>query len=188
MIALASLRLPPSVEADLRWLYLEAEGELGMQSNFGGFVALMQRGVAGGGDYDQDPITERQAAAARRCRRITEWLCTLGHEHRRILELVVLPHQWPVYVVRSFEHLAGLAVRSEAARDGWRRARGNEAVSAAEEEQAVAAWLNRQCRNAIAPKGADYEPALSSVAAVRREAEADYLSAVHAVRAMRGAR
>lgn len=68
-IPLGALRPDPWVESDLRWLFTEASGELGLRSSYGAMVAVLQGG--GGGDAEAATVAEeRRVEASVRARKI----------------------------------------------------------------------------------------------------------------------
>ena len=82
-LPLAALRLSPAAEADLRWYLCDAEGALGLRSNFG---AQLDRALAAGGrNRGSKPlgaavaagVSDEQLAAVERARRVRARLATL---------------------------------------------------------------------------------------------------------------
>ncbi len=74
----ADLAINPRAEAELRWFYLWADGEMGLRSNFMAMVAQLESGSAGGGavaDFEERMFDRLEAAGdARRIRRALEGL------------------------------------------------------------------------------------------------------------------
>lgn len=98
-VDLTLLRLHPRDEADLRWLYEDSAGELGLRSNHETVVNACQ----GGRNRGSKPVSaarafgvsDRQHGAAERARRITRRLEQLSQRDQRTLAAayggVVLP-------------------------------------------------------------------------------------------------
>lgn len=71
------------VAAELRWYYREAEGDMGLRSNFGPMVTRLQ-GLTGGGALHLE-LDGRQVAAAGRARRVKAALVQLSVTHWGVL-------------------------------------------------------------------------------------------------------
>ncbi|MFN7133513.1 MAG: hypothetical protein ACK4N5_15660, partial [Myxococcales bacterium] len=61
------------MESELRWVFTEADGDIGLRSNFGAMVGLLEIGARSGSSqplaYEIDPQRIEAAAAERRIRR-----------------------------------------------------------------------------------------------------------------------
>lgn len=77
MIRLSDQVLHPLVEHDWHWYFNEAYGEMGLRSNMGGFLTLIERGIGnpGGADFEMD---SRQLAAARTAKGIEQAFIAAG--------------------------------------------------------------------------------------------------------------
>lgn len=71
--------------AELRWFFREAEGDMGLRSNYGGMVQRLQ-GVSGGGTMRLE-LDGRNIAAAGRARRVKASLLQLSAEHWGVLSV-----------------------------------------------------------------------------------------------------
>jgi hypothetical protein len=87
---LDDLRLLPDDETDLRWLFCQSDGELGLRSWLGGMIDRHNAGttahkgsVALG--LEGDGADQRQAEAAERAGRIQARLRALPRAHQRVL-------------------------------------------------------------------------------------------------------
>lgn len=103
---LATTRLDPRDESDLRWLWWDAPGEMGESSAMGAFVAALERGSVRSPVAAVTPDPTRRIEAVIRYRRITRRLAALG-DPRHIATLRAaygpgLPHA----TVRALEPLA----------------------------------------------------------------------------------
>jgi len=89
--SLASLRLAPRLEADLRWYLCESEGALGLRSSFGAQLARAE--AAPGRNKGSKPLgaaqaaewTDAQLAAVDRARRVEQRLGALTRPQQRVL-------------------------------------------------------------------------------------------------------
>jgi hypothetical protein len=73
------------IAADLRWVFRDSEGELGLKSNFGGMIASLE-----GGGWTPKPtheVDERRLQAAERRRRILEVLDAIPVWARVVLSI-----------------------------------------------------------------------------------------------------
>lgn len=166
-IDLATLRPAPQDEADLRWRFTQADGDMGLRSLYPGMVLKLQ--LAGGPPptpvlRELDP---RWVAAAERARLIDRALEQLQPQHRNVLWACYGDHQLPE--LHAYGDLAGLI--PDVAADHHRRSRTT---------RTLADWLARLARRA------KKEPAAARThAAITREAEA---LLAQAARAYGGAR
>jgi len=162
MTDLVSLRPSPQDEADLRWFFTEADGEMGLKSTFGGMVHQLQMGGGARGSYTPVPreADGRLLEAATRARLISRALEACGREAAAVLREAysALPVEL-AELFPAFGELAALVVSTPAADRMWRRSRTN---------RVKVAWLVR--RSLQARKG---DPSAGSqVYELRREAEA----------------
>lgn len=88
---LASLRLQPRLEVELRWFLCESEGALGLRSSFGAQLARAE--AAPGRNRGSKPLgaavaaewTDAQLAAVDRARRVEQRLASLTRPQQRVL-------------------------------------------------------------------------------------------------------
>jgi len=121
---LADLRPHPADEAELRWRFNEAEGEMGRQSTFGGMVAGIERGGRNrGAPTSRDPDS-RALAAAGRARVVDKALAAIGTELAGVLRAAYseLPAEYRPLTAYPGD-LPGLVVTAEAARRLYARSR-----------------------------------------------------------------
>lgn len=86
-LPIGELRLHPCDELDLRWWFCESAGALGVQSNHGAIVAMIERGLSAGvPDSHEAAIARVQHAERERC--IRETLLLVQRDHRLTLGLV----------------------------------------------------------------------------------------------------
>ena len=94
VVGLASLRVSPRDEADLRWLFTEALGEMGLRSAMGAPLDRLRDGGSqkhkgskplGAVREEDDGISFRQVEAAHRFRQISERLERVSQRHQRVL-------------------------------------------------------------------------------------------------------
>jgi hypothetical protein len=103
------------LSAELRWYYREAEGDMGLRSNYGPMVAALQ-GVLGGGGPLKLELDGRHVAAAARARRVRTALEQLVDAQRQVLRV-------------SYAHpggaldLVGLMCLAQSASTEWRLSR-----------------------------------------------------------------
>jgi len=90
---LASLRLKPVDEVDLRWLWCEAEGAMGLRSGLGPMIERARLGssrhrasVPMGSVEGAEGPGEHQIEAVERWRRVTARLARVSRAHQRTLE------------------------------------------------------------------------------------------------------
>jgi hypothetical protein len=74
----SEFRLDLRTEDDLVWRFKEADGEMGLRSNMGGFVALIERGLGGSSALRDCEPDGRAVEAARRARAIDQALAGAG--------------------------------------------------------------------------------------------------------------
>lgn len=74
--------------ADLRWLFTQSGGELGLRSNLAGLVARIE---GGGGSYGAPEMDTRRIDAATRARAITKALVSIPQAFARVLFLAFAP-------------------------------------------------------------------------------------------------
>ena len=116
----SSLRLHPAVVTDLRWLFTESDGQLGLRSNYPGMVARLQAFRSGGfaKPFEYEDQTIETATRARRLRRSLE---RAGAAHARALRATYGPpapgleHEHAA-LVDVYGDLAGLIPDSASAR------------------------------------------------------------------------
>lgn len=63
---------------DLHWRFQEADGEMGLKSNLGGFIGMIERGLGGSSATRDCEPDGRAVAAAARVRRIDQALAAAG--------------------------------------------------------------------------------------------------------------
>jgi len=94
VVGLASLRVSPRDEADLRWLFTEAIGDMGLRSAMGAQLDRLRDGGSqkhrgskpmGTVREEDDGISFRQVEAAHRFRLISERLERVSQRHQRVL-------------------------------------------------------------------------------------------------------
>jgi hypothetical protein len=109
-----STRLHPAVVTELRWLFVESDGALGLRSNYSGMVARLQAFRSGGfaKPFEYEDQTIEAATRARRIRRALE---RAGAAHARTLAATYGPTV-PAELVDPFGDLAGLVSDSATAR------------------------------------------------------------------------
>jgi hypothetical protein len=90
---LSGLRLSPFDEAELRWLFCEAEGDMGLQSGLGPMIERQRLGMRAhkasvplGSIEGAEGPSQRQIDAVDRWRQVTGRLAQLPRQHRRTLE------------------------------------------------------------------------------------------------------
>ena len=70
--------IPPRVADELTWRWQEADGDMGLHSNFASMIALLERGTSGGGPRSAiAEIDERGILAAAKVRHIDRALARL---------------------------------------------------------------------------------------------------------------
>lgn len=172
-------RSAPSDDGDLRFLFCEAEGEIGgLRSVHGALVEMAQTGatMAGAGTRgiprSVEGITERQAAAVSRERPLRERLARLTPQEQDVLRRAYGP--CPILAVDERQRLgrwAWVGARTVAARRGWdaeyRRRLGTAKDSAARLLE-VERWRARGLVFWLRGPGIDAD----DLAAIREEAQA----------------
>lgn len=91
MTLVASIRLHPALEAELRWYLCESEGALGLHSSFGAQLARAE--AAPGRNKGSKPLgaaqaaewTDAQIASVDRARRVEKRLASLTRPQQRVL-------------------------------------------------------------------------------------------------------
>lgn len=165
---IADLRLSSQDEADLKWFWTEADGDLGLKSMFPQQMAQLQIGNGARGTHTPKQLEPdgRLVEAATRARLVSRALETCRPEHVRILRAAYCESVFrPIRVL--YGELAELVTRTDAARQAYRRSRTTRSL----EE-----WLTRLA--ARAEKG-EAEPR-RIVYQVRGEAEARLVAACRA--------
>jgi hypothetical protein len=88
---LSSLRLRPADESDLRWLFCEAEGEMGLRSSMGPMIDKLTAGTTANrgskpmGCTDEGGPSDHAIEVVERWRRVTARLERLPTAQRRVL-------------------------------------------------------------------------------------------------------
>lgn len=159
---LANLRLPHAMQAELRWVFSEADGDIGLTSNYGAMVGLLEVGSRSGSSqpaaYEID--VERIEAAGRE-RRIRLALDAIGHRHAQVLRVQYGPGRAPE--LPAFGELAGLAMFTSAA---------HRAHQASGTNRSLPDWLARLAERVRRNRAASDVRDLMVVNEIRREAEA----------------
>jgi hypothetical protein len=83
-IELSSLRLHPGDEEDLRWFFVESAGAMGVRSNFGAIVRMIDGGRSPQSGMPRE-IEGRILASAGRARAVQATLERCGDEHAQVL-------------------------------------------------------------------------------------------------------
>lgn len=157
----ADLRLPPRLEAELRWVFTEADGDIGLRSNFGAMVGLLEIGARSGSSqplaYEIDTDRIEAAAAERRIRRALD---EIGRTNAQVLRVQYGPGRAPE--LQAFGSLAGLALFTDAAIRAHRDSQTT---------RELPDWLARLSDRVAKKKGAADPRERMMVGEIRREAE-----------------
>lgn len=113
-------------EAELRWYFLHAAGELGMRSNFTSIVARIEGGNGGGGTPHH--VDMRRLEAAGHARRIAATLALLQKTERSVL--------FAAYSRDPDQRLIGVMLRMPEAKAEHRKSRST---------RTLGTWLQRLC-------------------------------------------
>ena len=130
---------------DLSWYWNSADGEMGLQSNFGPMVNRLNGLIPNVIRHDLDPS---KLDAARRARRIATALITIGPEQTWLLRQAFGPPEHPPPYetdLAPLGHLAGIALVCAATTIAHRKSNTS---------RPVREWLSRQClRQVHSPAG-----------------------------------
>lgn len=115
----------PVDDPELRWLFCEAEGALGLRSSFGALVDLALAGVPQGGASVPRGLTDRRLVAAGEERALRCRLGALSGRDREVLYLAYGPQPWPREVRgRAYGSWPGVLLVVPAARRAHERLGG----------------------------------------------------------------
>jgi hypothetical protein len=166
-------RASPSAEDDLDWFYTRAASELGQRSNF--FVMF----TGGNAQPGSEVMSDVRIAAMSRQRRVWRRLTRVPYPLQQVLQARFEAREWPKEARQVFGPGVGVAVRTEAAKERFRRDAGKRRARA----ETVAIWLEGVCARSKSGGRAERALALEVIVLVRAEAEALYRSALHAFEA-----
>lgn len=99
-ILLADVRLDAVDEADLRWLFCEAAGEMGERSALGAMIDRLNEGRTHTGQSGTPDLPTSQYLAARAARPLAARLEHIGKRHARTLEAAYGPGLLPASAAR----------------------------------------------------------------------------------------
>lgn len=99
-ILLADVRLDAVDEADLRWLFCEAAGEMGERSALGAMIDRLNEGRTHSGQSGTPDLPTSQYLAARAARPLAARLEHIGKRHARTLEAAYGPGLLPARAAR----------------------------------------------------------------------------------------
>jgi hypothetical protein len=161
-------RTPPIVEQELDWYFTCSESEMGLASNFAPLVAMALTGVVGTRSDPADTMAERRIAAAHAEGQIRKRLRLMPTRLVGVLEAAYEPRAWPPELLRHFGRVAGIAVRTRAARALEKARAGSNLDSVA---SSLAAAINRNDHALLATVRSEAEsilrPALQAYESVR---------------------
>lgn len=183
-IDLADLRPDPHVEAELRWYYNVAAGEMGMRSGFASMVARIEVGAR----TSSEPSTEmnpRFVEAASRARLIKKALDQLGEADRRVLleayreQVLVDAHgREALQQLAAWGAVAALVALSAEAQHKYRASRTTRPYlewlarlarpTAAGAARTICSALRREAETRLARAGRAYAAAARQVRRARR--------------------
>jgi hypothetical protein len=121
------LKGSPAVRAELVWYFERSESAMGLHAQ------SLEPSFAGGADE----IIDRRADATHRHRQIRSRLISLPRTLQDVLVAGYEPRRWSKTVWDNLRELTGIAVRSPAAREGYRKA--NDKMRA--RDVSVVLWL-----------------------------------------------
>lgn len=172
VLDLAQLRPDPVDEADLRWYFNEADGDMGLKSSFGPMVARLEAPLSRGGALIVD-IDERKLNAASRARTVKRALECLPLDAQHVLRAAYTARpdspQRPD-ALKRWRDLAGVVEASEAAKATHKKSRST---------RPFLEWLERIVKPSATVS------ARAWALEVRREAEGRLMGAVRAYTASR---
>lgn len=138
-----STAVPPDEE--LEWLLCKSEGAIGIVSNFQPLMDAARGGWGGGGNQE-GRITDRKFGFGEcdvaKSRRLRTAYMRLSGEHRHVLWLAYGPETWPRETHRPLGQLAGIALLTKAAQDGFKRALKRPGNA----DKDLGAWIVATCR------------------------------------------
>lgn len=119
------------LEAELRWFFSQADGEMGLRSNFTGIVARIE---GGGGTGVAHHVDTRRLEAAARARRIAAALSSVSKPERTVL--------FAAYSREPESRLLCVMLHTPEAREAHRKSRST---------RSLGVWLERLCAAVKSP-------------------------------------